>query len=95
MIDLFGNPIPEPDKNDAPRKAELAHTQLVKIYGAVEGKMCRECVHFHRLWGNKYSIFKCKLAKDDGTEKTDWRAKWVACGRFEQNHNAKKSKKQP
>ena len=59
------------------------YRRLVAIYGpGPEGVTCSQCIHFYRKqYANTY--FKCRLAGDSRTPRTDWRARWPACGRFE------------
>ena len=58
------------------------YRRLVAIYGTgPEGAICSQCVYF---WRKKRAnvYFKCRLAGNSDTPRTDWRARWPACGRF-------------
>ena len=55
---------------------------LVRVYGIKEGEVCKSCLHFKRKQLSK-TYFKCALRKNTPTEKTDIRANWNACGKFE------------
>jgi len=81
MTDLFGEESLPENKRPDMRLAEAQHKTLVALYGAKGGQKCKDCVHFIRKYGGKY--FKCNLARQSHSEASDWRANWVACGRFE------------
>lgn len=83
--DLFGHDIPEEQKQKENSRADQSHKKLIAIYGAVENK-CKNCKHFLvKEYAGRY--FKCLIANPHptGNPKTDWRANWQACGKFELN----------
>ena len=56
---------------------------MLKMYGNYPGHQCGFCAHLKRyerggLWK------KCELTVQTGGAGTDWRARWPACGRFEE-----------
>ena len=80
MKDLFGSDIQQQERPKVNKTAIQMHKDLITINGTHPGK-CKDCVHFKiRNFGKKY--FKCELASVSGSEKTDWRANWEACGKF-------------
>ena len=92
MKDLFGEettPTNEPHKGL--RKAEFQHKQLISINGIAEGKSCRNCVHLIRKDDYSKVYLKCAYASDSNCQATDWRAKWQACGLFQQQNKKPQS----
>jgi hypothetical protein len=85
MNNLFGEQV---KVSDLPRdkKARIAiqqWRQLIQIYGKADPKTtCKNCVHLHRKSYSK-TYLKCALASNSNSPATDWRAGWVACGRYE------------
>jgi hypothetical protein len=52
---------------------------LRRIYGnGPDGATCGNCANLYAV--GKY--FKCKLGPQSRSEATDWRKKWLACGKF-------------
>lgn len=84
-MDLFGNdtnPMDQVGKGQHKRLAEAQHGELIKLYGEVPGKKCKDCGHFYvKKFAKKYP--KCALASDSGGRSTDWNSRWQACGKFE------------
>ena len=62
-----------------PRKIDAMHT----VYGYGNG-FCGQCKHFVRTMPTDRSYFKCRAYGVTACEATDWRAKWVACGLYNQ-----------
>lgn len=85
MKDLFGNEITLPEDNSsAPkgkRKAEMQHAALIALHGKTENKKCKHCSHLLLISYSK-TYFKCSKASVSGSENTDWRCNWQACGLF-------------
>ena len=53
------------------------------MYHKTPGRYCGECKHFLRfLRGGSWS--KCELTQMSASKATDWRARWEACGKFEE-----------
>ena len=54
----------------------------VKLYGAIDGKKCKKCIH---LYSKHYSktYYKCDLRKDTNGRGTDHRVNWNACTKYE------------
>lgn len=64
-------------------RAELTHRQIIKLYGATDGKICKRCVMLQRFQqGSRW--MKCGLTKNTGGPGSDWRAYWQACGKYEE-----------
>jgi hypothetical protein len=65
---------------DAPEPSRLA--DMHRSFGVAEGKRCGDCRHFQRFkQGTRWQ--KCDLTRQTGGPGTDWRVKWVACGKWE------------
>lgn len=80
-VDLFGFPLMEPNRPAVNKSAIQMHKDLTLLHGSYPGK-CKDCVHFKvKQFSNRY--FKCDLASMSSNPKTDWRANWQACGKFE------------
>ncbi|HEY66251.1 MAG TPA: hypothetical protein G4O02_16995 [Caldilineae bacterium] len=71
------------EKPRPPSSGVKLHRKLLAIYGpGPEGEICANCQHFYRKrYANTY--FKCALAGDSNSYRTDWRARWPACGHFD------------
>lgn len=56
--------------------------KMHSLYGKLDGERCGDCAH---LVGKSYAntYYKCKIYGDSGGPATDWRLRWVACGKFE------------
>lgn len=85
MKDLFGIEVPDLDVKHpkANLGAAALHKQLISLYGEVDNR-CKNCAHLQvRQFSGRY--FKCLIATPNPTcnAKTDWRANWKACGKFE------------
>jgi hypothetical protein len=81
-MDLFGNDT-KPEPKLRIRTAIQQWRQLHTIYGKTEGKKCGNCEHLIRKNYSK-TYLKCGLATNTNGPATDWRAMWIACGKFEQ-----------
>ena len=81
VTNLFGEEVPVPQ--DAPPKRGLdPHQQMLALYGQRRGYTCGRCDHLLNSGRNR-PIFKCAKFGISRSEATDWRAKWQACGLFE------------
>lgn len=65
------------------RMAEHDHARLVFRYGAVEGKTCHDCANLYAGYPGRRRVLKCELARMTSSAASDWRAGWVACGKFQ------------
>jgi len=69
-------PLPHP-VGSAPR-----HAEMIRKFGkGPDDKRCKHCRFFLRRMYSK-TYFKCRLYSTSGSESSDWRANWPACGRF-------------
>lgn len=60
---------------------------MFKRYGRGEpGKICKTCKHFVGYRRNK-TFYKCELFGVTHGEATDWRGKYPACGKYEEDTN--------
>lgn len=60
------------------RKINAMH----KEYGVEWGKTCKDCSHCMRYAPTDRHYYKCELYGITGSEATDWRLSWVACGMY-------------
>lgn len=51
-------------------------------HGPVEAK-CGQCTHLHQHQVGYSRFFKCHIYGRTGSNASDWRKKWEACGRFQ------------
>jgi hypothetical protein len=63
---------------------ETMHTR----YGSMPGKRCGDCIHFRVDRGHARTYFKCALYGITNGSATDWRVKWQACGKWEQERQS-------
>ena len=56
---------------------------MYAAYGVNENHTCSECVHLLHLGYRGHAYLKCDVNHISYGEGTDWRAKWVACGKWE------------
>ena len=62
----------------------LKHNPMPVLYGpGPDDKRCRDCVHCHA--GHSRRWFKCDLREFSNSTRTDHRATWPTCGKFEQD----------
>ena len=84
-VDLFGErpdvPPVAKEKRYTPRMAIADHAKLIRLYGAIAGETCKNCVHLRR-YRQSATWMKCDQARRSSSSATDWRARWQACGRF-------------
>ena len=97
-LDLFGEPV-YPDAEEAPRAEEkpsygrrlteaqraLAAQGLnpLTLQRGPEGRTCGECVHRVHYGGHAKDYPKCEVGPQTHGPKTDVRAWWPACPKFE------------
>ncbi len=61
-----------------PERLKVMHL----MFGKREDETCKNCVHLIR-YHQGASWLKCDLTIQTGSNATDWRAGWTACGKFE------------
>lgn len=67
-------------------KLPLRMRVMHKMFGKTDGKRCHECKFFMRIqYAGTY--FKCSRSRISGGAATDWRARWPACGLFEEGQS--------
>lgn len=82
VTNLFGEEVPVPQ--DAPPKRGLdPHQQMLALYGQRRGYTCGRCDHLLRQ-GRAYDYLKCEKFGITHGPGTDWRARYHACGLFEE-----------
>ena len=65
------------------RMAEFDHANLVNTYGvAGAAKRCGECANLYAGYPGSRRVLKCEMARMTSSAASDWRAGWVACGKF-------------
>ena len=57
------------------RKIDLMH----KLFGEVPNRKCKDCQHLVSYTANR-KWYKCECYGKSGSEATDWRLKYTACG---------------
>ena len=70
---------------DVPQRAPRPrrHGEMVRLYGPCPGRRCGQCAHLvRRRYARTY--LKCEVAGETASAATDWRAKWDACGKWEE-----------
>lgn len=67
-------------KRGSLKRIEYMHAK----FGEIKEHVCGECAHFRR-YQQATTWFKCLLYGESGSASTDWRAKWIACGKFERS----------
>jgi hypothetical protein len=88
-MDLFGHPElnrpPSTRTEHARRSAVRRLAKMHTLYGhGPEGQTCRDCINLVRTKPHDTGYFKCRLYGFSRSEASDWRQKWAACGRFQQ-----------
>lgn len=53
-------------------------------YGKRENSTCKKCTHLQRVRYHDKRYLKCDLTVQTNGPGTDWRAGWIACGRYEE-----------
>ena len=66
---------------DAPEPSRIS--DMHRMFGVVEGKRCGDCRHFRRYEQGNSKFAKCDLTTQTGGRGTDWKVKFLACGRWE------------
>ena len=57
---------------------------LHRAYGATPGKHCADCTFLQRIqMGSRF--LKCARSHPTASSATDWRARWPACGLYQEN----------
>jgi len=82
--DLFGHPELNRPKNRRVANGAARLVQMHTLYGQDEGgRPCKGCHHLIRYTPGATTFLKCELAGVTGSEASDWRAKWLACGKYQ------------
>jgi len=73
-------------RQQATRRSEAARQAVMRRqFGpGPAGVTCKTCAHLIRVPGGRHVYLKCARYRISASEATDWRAKWPACGAFEQ-----------
>jgi len=59
--------------------------RMWQMYGKRSDKTCGDCQNLIIRYGDvPASYFKCKFYGNSGSEATDWRKKYTACGLFKE-----------
>jgi hypothetical protein len=59
------------------------HADMLRLYGLCPGRQCGQCAHLvRRRYARTY--LKCEVAGETASAATDWRARWDACGKWEE-----------
>ena len=53
-----------------------------RLYGKEPGARCKDCCNLQRYTAGVHTVMKCKAYGATGSEATDWRAKYTACGLY-------------
>lgn len=82
--DLFGHDLPETPLSTK-RTRYSAVSPVVRMRGKFgngpDGATCGGCAHLVRVGRNR-AYFKCDVYGISSSEATDFRKKWLACGKF-------------
>lgn len=65
-----------------PTKSSRYLRDMYTMYGVVEDHTCGECKHCRAL-KMAGTYYKCELTRLTHGAATDWRKRWLACGKFE------------
>lgn len=82
MLPGFDPQTPKPPKPKKSKKPPIA--EMHKIHGQMPGKTCGKCRFFLRFRMGS-TFFKCQKSRITGGAATDWRARWTACGLFQED----------
>jgi hypothetical protein len=74
----------KPLKDWSGNEIPVSDNPCVRLYGAMEGKKCKDCKHLTKEYYHDYSYIKCDLRKHTRGPGSDHRVRWQACKRFEQ-----------
>ena len=58
-----------------------------KLFSVDEKHRCKECINLRRLYTKSKRYYKCICYGISGSEATDWRQKWVACGLYNKDYD--------
>jgi hypothetical protein len=65
------------------RRASVRRSDMRRKFGnGPEGTTCRDCVYLIRVRPGANSFLKCEKYGISGSDASDWRAKWPACGAY-------------
>lgn len=69
------------------------HAAMIRANGqGPADTTCKGCRHLIRSGGHSKSFLKCNLTLMTNGAASDWRAKWLACGRYETKETKDDSK---
>lgn len=68
------------DPKPLPERIRVMH----RMHGTTAGKTCGNCAHLRHQGMTAGRYLKCSLSVVRRGAATDWRASWLACGKFEQ-----------
>lgn len=57
-----------------------------KLFSVDEKHRCKECINL-RLYTKSKRYYKCICYGISGSEATDWRQKWIACGLYNKEYD--------
>jgi hypothetical protein len=60
-------------------------TTMWRIHGKNESATCGHCQHCLAERYHNKTYYKCELYKISHSASSDWRVKWIACGKFARN----------
>ena len=66
---------------ESPLSAKIK--EMHAVFGATPGRTCGHCIHLRR-YRQGATWFKCARANHTAGAATDWRARWPACGLYEE-----------
>jgi len=66
------------------KAASPAIRPMYAAYGRTAGKICGQCAHLVADGHHNKTYYKCELARMSHGAGTDFRRKWEACGKFEE-----------
>lgn len=64
------------------RSLPLRIRQMWALHGKDEAHTCGQCVHLRQAGYTSRTYYKCDLTTITHGAGTDWRKRWVACGKF-------------
>lgn len=83
-LGLAGEADPLPIE-EVQRRDRIRANPMIPIYGeGPEGTTCASCVHLVLQGGTSGRYLKCELRRNTRGPATDHRARWPACGKYEE-----------
>lgn len=59
-------------------------SKMYKTYGIDQNHICGDCKYFDRWNYHDKTYFKCEAYGISLSKATDWRKRWVACGKYKE-----------